>query len=448
MIVVDTSNPARAKTIEAGKEAVRAFLTGLPKQDSVAICGLARDLEIVVPFGSSPEDAMAGVTSLKADGDASKTTLIYQNLREAVRRLSPRDEPRKAVLLITDGKDETPDGPAAQEIEKNKLVEMARNEGVVLHSFGYAESLDDQRYFGALKELASRTDGLFFPASVRSKELPKGTVGLLRGVMHGAGVAHVDVSKLEKTAPITITAKTAAGNEAVIKVPGEDVEKAVPPASGPEEETVKTPEELAKEKAEADADAATRAEEESKAEEARKAKEKQDREAAEREKQKRLWIIVGASVLLALLLAALLMVRSSRKRATEEQARLSAEAERAAEDARVAEETRLAAERTKKAEAKPLAWLEMCDAQQTRHPVTIPSLKIGRGQHNDFVLRNDSVSGNHCVLNRSREGAWSITDLNSGNGVILNGVQIHQAALRHGDTIELGELKMRFMLHG
>jgi pSer/pThr/pTyr-binding forkhead associated (FHA) protein len=88
----------------------------------------------------------------------------------------------------------------------------------------------------------------------------------------------------------------------------------------------------------------------------------------------------------------------------------------------------------------------MCDAQQTRHPVRIPNLKIGRGQHNDFVLRNDSISGNHCVLDCNREGEWSITDLNSGNGVVLNGTQVRQATLRQGDTIELGELKMRFLL--
>jgi len=78
--------------------------------------------------------------------------------------------------------------------------------------------------------------------------------------------------------------------------------------------------------------------------------------------------------------------------------------------------------------------------------VRITSLKIGRGQHNDFVLRNDSVSGNHCVINCSRDKEWSVTDLNSGNGVVLNGGQVKQAALRHGDVIELGELKMRFLL--
>lgn len=444
MIVVDTSNPARSKTIEACKDAVRAFLTGLPKTDAVAIYGLARDLDEVVPFGSNPDDALAGVSTLKADGDASKTTLIYQNLREGLSKLSVREETRKAVILITDAKDETPGGPAAQEIEKNKLIEAAKTAGVVVHCLGYAEKLDDQKYFGALKEISSQTEGLYYQASVGTKDLPEGALSLLRGVMQGAGMVRVNVEPLEKPVGLTLTVKTASGAEAVLKIPAEKVAQALPPevVSAPGGPETKTEEEIAKEEAEAEEEARKiAAAEKEKAEAGEKAR--ADQKAAD--DRKRLLMIVGVVVLLAIILGAFLMMRASRRRAAEEEARL-AEATRLAEDARIAEQTRRAGDETKKAEVKPLAWLEMCDAQQTRHPVRITSLKIGRGQHNDFVLRNDSVSGNHCVLNCTREGQWSVTDLNSGNGVVLNGTRVQQSELRHGDTIELGELKMRFLL--
>jgi hypothetical protein len=440
---------------------VRSFLTGLPKTDSVAVFGLARDLEPVVPFDSKPEDALATISTLKADGDAAKTTLIYQNLREALPKLATRGEPRKAILLLTDGKDETgidskDGGAAAQEIEKAKLIEAAKTAGVVVHCLGYAEKLDDQKYFGALKEIAMQTDGLFSAASVGSKELDKGELGKLRSVMRGAGVARVDVSKLEKPAELTLTVKTASGKEAVLKVSAEEVAKSLPPKTAepaPGTDKAKTPEELAKEKAAAEEKAAKKIkEDEEKALADKKAEDEKKAAAVAKkaaEEKKRLWIGLGAGGVLALLLAAFLMMRASRKRAAEE-ARL-AEESRQAEEARADQEARRAdaarrAEETKKTEAPPLAWLEMCDAQQTRHPVRIPSLKIGRGQHNDLVLRNDSISGNHCVLDRNREGEWSITDLNSGNGVVINGTLVKQAALRQGDTIELGELKMRFLL--
>ena len=447
MIVVDTSNSARAKTIASCVEDVRSFLVNLPKQDNVAVYSLALNLVEVAPFGCTPEDRSASLIKIKPDGDSSKTTLIYTNLREGLNRLNERKEMRKAVLLLTDGKDETPAGPdakdggaVAREIEKNKLIDAAKKAGIVIHTLGYAETASDQADFAPLKDISAQTDGIHRGAALVNKELPVGTHKLICDVMHGAGIVHLDLSKLEKPINITVTAKTAAGSEAVIKIPSEKVEEAIPPKIVTTDPTnTKPPEELAKEKAAADKL------EKDKAEAAKKAA--AEKEAADA--KKRLIILSGSGVLLALILAALLMLRASRKRA-EQQARLVwaarlEEEERAAEDARLAEAASRV-EATKKTEAPPLAWLEMCDAQQTRHPVRISSLKIGRGQHNDLVLRNDSVSGNHCVLNCSREGEWSVTDLNSGNGVVLNGKGVQQAALRHADTIELGELKMRFLL--
>lgn len=449
LIVVDTSNPKRAKTVSAGVEDVRSFLVSLPKQDSVSVCSLALNLVEAVPFGSAPEDVAKALTTIKADGDASKTTLIYTNLREGLGRLSERKEPRKALLLLSDGKDETPGDAAAKEIEKNKLIEAANKAGVAIHTFGYAETLPDQAEFASLKEISSQTDGIHRGASVTSKELPAGIHKLLQGAMHGAGVARIDLKNLKEPSALTLTVKTADGKTATLQVPNEKVAEAAPAAVTPavpgataEEIAVKE----AKDKEVADAAAKEVADKAAADVEATKKAEVIKKAA---EEKKRLWIGVGSGVLVVLLLAAILMVRASRKRAAEE-ARI-AEESRQAEEARADQEARRAdaarrAEETKKTEAPPLAWLEMCDAQQTRHPVRIPNLKIGRGQHNDFVLRNDSISGNHCVLDRNREGEWSITDLNSGNGVVINGTLIKQAALRQGDTIELGELKMRFLL--
>ena len=335
------------------------------------------------------------------------------------------------MLVLTDGQDQSPGGAAGEEIEKKKLIEAAKAAGVVIHSIGYAESADAQRFFLALKEIAAQTDGLFEAAVLATKEVPASKLTLMREVMHGAGTAHIDVSKLADSAALVLTVKTAAGKTAVLDVPHEKVKDLMdeikrlatakvevkddePPKEAPP--VVKT--EFVPMKTnfgntiETDAVAA----------------------------KNRILIAASFAVVVVLaIVAVLLIVRASRKRAAKEA--LLAEEERAAREAR------RRAEETKKSEAPALAWLEMCDAQQTRHPVRIPSLKIGRGQHNDLTLRNDSVSGNHCVLNCNREKEWSITDLNSGNGVILNGERVVQATLRHGDVIELGELKMRFLLH-
>lgn len=439
LIVVDTSNPARAATVAKGVAFVGEFMAGLPVQDKAAVFTLARDLTEVSTFGSSPADVAKGLSGIKPAGDASLTTLIHTNLREGLGKLVERKEPRKALLLLTDGKDETPGGAAAQEIEKTKLIEAARSAGVVIHTLGYAEKADDQVFFAGLKEISGQTDGLFRAAALDGKDLPAGTGEILNGVMHGAGTARVDLSKLPEPSALVVTVKTASGREAVLDVPKEQVEAALkepeavaPVAPGKDPEVEEAPPEVP------DADRVA------------PPQETVPDSVAAKKAGVPPWVWAVAGLVLLILLAALMMVRASRRRAAEEaQAAEEArrlEEERIAHQTRLADEARRSAELTKKAEAPPLAWLEMCDAQQTRHPIRMASLKIGRGQHNDFVLRNDSVSGNHCVLNSNRDGEWSITDLNSGNGVVVNGQPVAQATLRHGDVIELGDLKMRFLL--
>jgi pSer/pThr/pTyr-binding forkhead associated (FHA) protein len=48
---------------------------------------------------------------------------------------------------------------------------------------------------------------------------------------------------------------------------------------------------------------------------------------------------------------------------------------------------------------------------------------VGRGEHNDVVLANDSVSDNHAKL-MLRDGAWYIADVGSTNGTYLSGSRV------------------------
>ena len=430
MIVVDTSNPARVKTVQSGVEFVRSFLAVVPVTDTVQIETLALNLEEVSGLGVSVEERLKNLAKIKVGGDASKTTLIYTNLTNGLGKLDGGKGMRKALILLSDGKDETPG--SGGEAAKKKLIEDARKAGVVVHTVGYAEVVADQKYFAGLKEISGQTEGIFVAADVASKAVPAEFAARVLGVMHGAGVARIDLAKLGGVAAeLSLTVTTADKKTATVKVPKEKVAEALGAS----------PAELAKVKAEEDAKA-KKAEEE-----AKKAASGGGKSAAGEKAALPPWVwwaVGGVGVVIVLVVV--MMVRSSNQRAAE-LSRMNEEAVRAAEAAENRrDEERKKVELTKKAEVAPLGWLEMCDAQQTRHAVRMSSLKIGRGQHNDVVFKNDSVSGNHCVLNCNREGGWTITDTNSGNGVVLNGEKVLQGGLKHGDTIELGELKMRFLL--
>lgn len=64
---------------------------------------------------------------------------------------------------------------------------------------------------------------------------------------------------------------------------------------------------------------------------------------------------------------------------------------------------------------------------------------IGRHSDADVRLALPDVSRRHCRVMFS-DGCWQILDLNSLNGVFVNGNRVRQATLDQGDLIRIGGL--------
>ena len=74
------------------------------------------------------------------------------------------------------------------------------------------------------------------------------------------------------------------------------------------------------------------------------------------------------------------------------------------------------------------------------HSISPPCL-IGRGEEADFALTDQTVSHCHALLDSSDDQLW-IKDLDSVNGVLLNGNRISGKTFLHpGDFIQLGQSK-------
>jgi pSer/pThr/pTyr-binding forkhead associated (FHA) protein len=93
------------------------------------------------------------------------------------------------------------------------------------------------------------------------------------------------------------------------------------------------------------------------------------------------------------------------------------------------------------------AFLEEFDGLSTRHPINKTTICIGRNKDNDICLVNDSISSHHAEIHRRRDGTFSIVDLGSTNGVLVNNIKITQLGIKDGDLIELGEVKLNFSLN-
>ena len=68
---------------------------------------------------------------------------------------------------------------------------------------------------------------------------------------------------------------------------------------------------------------------------------------------------------------------------------------------------------------------------------------IGRKPHNDIQLDDHTVSGQHAAI-MMLQNAY-VEDLNSTNGVILNGKKVTRRQLSHGDIIKIGRHELKFI---
>ncbi len=68
---------------------------------------------------------------------------------------------------------------------------------------------------------------------------------------------------------------------------------------------------------------------------------------------------------------------------------------------------------------------------------------LGRGDDNDIVLSDRSVSKVHAKL-QFIDGSWSIENRGARNGVKINGALVDNARLQSGDEIELGRARLAF----
>ena len=72
-------------------------------------------------------------------------------------------------------------------------------------------------------------------------------------------------------------------------------------------------------------------------------------------------------------------------------------------------------------------------------PLEGPQLAIGREVDNDI----QKVSKHHAILRHDKDG-WSIEDLKSTNGLLVNSVKVHIVGLKHGDRVQIGPYELRF----
>ena len=94
---------------------------------------------------------------------------------------------------------------------------------------------------------------------------------------------------------------------------------------------------------------------------------------------------------------------------------------------------------------EPEIWAWLIREDGVRLPITHWENVIGRSRRCDVVVPSPDVSRNHAVLTRYDDGSWTISDVNSKNGLTVNRQSEIIRELQEGDVIGIGGTLLTFL---
>jgi len=72
---------------------------------------------------------------------------------------------------------------------------------------------------------------------------------------------------------------------------------------------------------------------------------------------------------------------------------------------------------------------------------------VGRGERADFQIDDPMISKRHFQIEIHNKDKMTLKDLASSNGTRLNERYVSAVKIRHGDTVQIGNTRMRVLIH-
>ena len=133
VLVIDSSGSMAGKPLADAKAAISAMVGSLGAIDEVAILSFNSSVRVVEPLSSDKGRALAGVSSIIAEGD----TAIYDAAESAVALLERIDpKTRRAIILLTDGLD------TASRSSRRSAVARLGSGGFPVYAIGLGSAID------------------------------------------------------------------------------------------------------------------------------------------------------------------------------------------------------------------------------------------------------------------------------------------------------------------
>lgn len=96
-------------------------------------------------------------------------------------------------------------------------------------------------------------------------------------------------------------------------------------------------------------------------------------------------------------------------------------------------------------EKEPEVWAWLSGPADTRLAITHWETLLGRAKSCDVVLDYPTISRSHAVLTRYDDGSWTISDIGSKGGILVNGKPVSMEVIEFNDVISLGGVEFRLV---
>lgn len=388
LVLVDTSDPARAPALRAAITHIDALIAAAPAHFRIGLASFDTDLHMLAPLGAERAALHAAAAQLEATG---RTTELYRNVRDALRVLAKSDATRKTLWVLSDGLAED------YAYHHADVIALARANDIIIDSIGYPRSVAQSVALQTLRRLSDDSGGHYLQTHYPDFKLPVEALPHALSLLDDGGRLGFDLAPL--------VAKGAAGALdlslalqtldqrlpvlVAVVLPAAKASGAVAAAAAPT--AIATPRGAAVAPGAIDLNAG----------------------------QVWPWLSIVMALLVAILTAVLVLYLRVRR----------------------------GPPATRAATAKPLAWLLLAEAPYTRYSIDRTPWRIGRGRNNDFSLDDHSVSRLHAEVRSNQHGGLTLHDLASLNGVFVNDTRIESVQLRDGDVVDIGDVRLGFTLH-
>ncbi len=180
-VVLDTSGSLHAADLARARMLTAELLDALPPGSEIAVFGFDDQPRLLLPRTADGEAVRKALEKLTISG---RYTALYDALYDASGYLSEAPQARKAIVLITDGRDEN------SALELDDALKVAREAGFPVLAVG-AGRVEEH----VLRRIAKLTAGEYYPAAA------------VTGAAIGARVAAVPVAATRPPAAVSVPAR-------------------------------------------------------------------------------------------------------------------------------------------------------------------------------------------------------------------------------------------------